>query len=102
MMKKRVAKIAGMIVLTPFAFAAVSAIVMLLWNTLVPELFKLPPIGFWQAAGLMVLSRLLFGRRGVRFGGWRQRLRERADNMTTEERERLREGLSHSGRALGD
>jgi hypothetical protein len=99
MNKARIGKIAAMIVLTPVAFAAVCAIVMLLWNLLLPEIFKLPQIGFWQAAGLLVLSRLLFGRRGVKFEGWKQRLRERAESLTPEQREKLRQGLMRTGRA---
>ena len=33
--------------------------VMLLWNWMMPEIFHLPRIGFWQAWGLMFLSSLL-------------------------------------------
>lgn len=33
---------------------------MLLWNWLMPELFNLPQIGFWQAVGLQLLATLLF------------------------------------------
>ena len=35
--------------------------VQLLWNALVPEIFGLPRISFWQAWGLIVLSGLLTG-----------------------------------------
>lgn len=35
----------------------------LLWNWLMPFLFSLPPITFWQAFGLQVLCWLLFGRK---------------------------------------
>ena len=49
-------------------FAAVIAVlallsfaVMLLWNSLVPELFRGPPLQYWQALGLLLLSRILFG-----------------------------------------
>lgn len=35
--------------------------VMLLWNWLMPELFGLQAISFWQAAGLLVLCKVLFG-----------------------------------------
>jgi hypothetical protein len=68
--------------------------VMLLWNALVPELFRAPPLQYWQALGLLILSRILFG--GLRgrgwHGHWRQRMwRERWESMTTEERARLRE-----------
>ncbi len=33
---------------------------MLLWNWLMPTLFNLPEIGFWQACGLQLLATLLF------------------------------------------
>jgi hypothetical protein len=71
-----------------------SLAVMLLWNALVPQLFHGPPLQFWQALGLLLLSRILFG--GLRgrgwHGHWRQRMwRERWENMTPEERAQLRE-----------
>jgi hypothetical protein len=34
--------------------------VMLLWNWLMPELFSLPVITFWQAIGLNILCTILF------------------------------------------
>ena len=42
-------------------FAAASAIVMLLWNVLIPAIIGWSAVNFWQAAGLVVLCRLLFG-----------------------------------------
>lgn len=33
---------------------------MLLWNAVMPELFHVPAISFWQALGLLLLSGLLF------------------------------------------
>ena len=33
---------------------------MLLWNWLMPEIFGLKAIGFWQAVGLNFLSSILF------------------------------------------
>jgi hypothetical protein len=35
---------------------------MLLWNWLMPTLFGLPFITFWQAVGLNFLSTILFGK----------------------------------------
>lgn len=35
--------------------------VLLLWNWLMPELFNLRPLTFWQALGLLALCRILFG-----------------------------------------
>ena len=41
--------------------AAFSAVVMLLWNWLMPAIFDLAVINFWQALGLLALARILFG-----------------------------------------
>jgi hypothetical protein len=76
--------------------AAVSFVVMSLWNELVPILFKGPVIGFWQAAGLLVLSRILFGGfrgRGGRGWGHHRAWRGRMGRMTPEERSRFRDGF---------
>ena len=35
--------------------------VMLLWNALLPQLFDFAKITFWQAFGLVLLVRFLFG-----------------------------------------
>jgi hypothetical protein len=69
---------------------------MSLWNWLMPALFGLRLINFWQALGLLVLSRLLLGgfigpfRRGMH---WRGRMMERWAQMTPEEREKFRAGM---------
>ena len=42
-------------------FSLVSTIVMLLWNWLIPDLFELSEITIWQAAGILLLSKILFG-----------------------------------------
>jgi hypothetical protein len=87
----------------PFLAAAVAAlvglVVMSLWNWLMPALFAARPLTFWQALGLMVLARLLFG--GFRGrpggGGWRRRMRERWEEMTPEEREHFRAAMRRRG-----
>ncbi len=43
------------------AVAVFGAVVMVLWNWLMPPLFGWAAIGFWQALGLLVLSRILLG-----------------------------------------
>jgi hypothetical protein len=50
--------------------AGFSAIVMLLWNWLIPDIFGLASatINFWQALGLLVLARILFGGFGFKHG----------------------------------
>jgi hypothetical protein len=70
-------------------------IVMHLWNWLLPPLLGWHTVGFWQALGLLVLCRILFGsfRNGAP-GGSRRRKRwtEQWEKMTPEERERFRQG----------
>jgi hypothetical protein len=94
----------GMVIflLVIVVMAALGVVVMLLWNSLVPPLFHGPPLQYWQAVGLLILSRILFGGlsgRGGRHRHWRQRMwRERWEEMTPEERARLRERyMSHCG-----
>ncbi len=71
--------------------------VMTLWNWLTPGLFGWHALTFWQALGLLALTRILVGgMRGGRCGGgrqWRRRMLERWEQMTPEEREKFREGL---------
>lgn len=48
----------------PFGAAIVAGVVfilMQLWNWLMPEIFGLTTINFWQAAGLMLMTKILFG-----------------------------------------
>ena len=80
------------------AVAAVSFLVMGLWDVLMPGIFGVRAITFWQALGLLVLSKLLFG--GFRpYPGsgprWRRRMMERWEQMTPEEREKFKQGMSH-------
>ena len=41
------------------AVAVMSVLVMFLWNWLMPSIFHLPAIGFLQAAGILILSKIL-------------------------------------------
>jgi hypothetical protein len=79
--------------------AVFSAVAMLLWNALMPDIFGLPWLNYWQAAGIVVLARILFGGLGSGLsrphGGYGgdgrlfyhgNQLREKWMNMTEEER----------------
>ena len=85
------------------AFIAIGgALVMALWNWLLPVLFGWRQITFWQAVGLLALCRILFGRigpRGFQRSGFRRRMGERWQQMTPEEREKFRQ--SFRGRCGG-
>ena len=47
--------------LIAIGIALFAYVTMLLWNALLPAIFNFSPITFWQALGLLVLARLLFG-----------------------------------------
>ncbi|HTO76885.1 MAG TPA: hypothetical protein VMQ61_12490 [Thermoanaerobaculia bacterium] len=67
-----------------------------LWNWLMPAIFGLRAITYWQALGLMALSWILFrGFRGPRFGrrDWGHGIRERWSKMTPEERQAFMNGI---------
>lgn len=77
-------------------FLLVGLLVMYLWNELMPFLFALPVINYWQALGLLLLSKILFGSGGGRFaskwkGAWSEHMRQQMETMTPEERERFRQ-----------
>nr|WP_315258393.1 hypothetical protein [uncultured Flavobacterium sp.] len=90
-MKTKGFKIAGMVLLGIGAGAGFTWAVMLLWNALIPSIFGLGIISFWQALELLVLSRLLFGgfghHGGSGFGGMRHKngIREKWMSMTPEQ-----------------
>ncbi len=44
-----------------FFIALASALVMLLWNSLLPEIFGFKAINYVQALGLLILAKILFG-----------------------------------------
>lgn len=89
------------IVWIPLAIVAFAAfvfvggwVVMHLWNWLLPALFGWKMITFWQALGMLVLCRILFGRWG---GGHKgpafRRGKHGWQKMTPEEKEEWRQKM---------
>jgi hypothetical protein len=77
------------IILACLALAAFFGfVVMVLWNELLPAIAGLPELSFWQAVGILILARVLFG--GLGGMGWhhghKNPLKERWQNMSDEER----------------
>lgn len=79
-------------------------VVMLLWNWLLPPLFGVSQVTFWQALGLLALCRILFGGFSARGSGgshvrhrmrrrMAERMSEKWDRMTPEQREQARRGM---------
>jgi len=73
---------------------ALTAIVMWLWNAILPDVLGVQALSYWQAMGILVLSKILFGG----FGGFRKHRNHehkrhffnRMKNMTPEEREEFK------------
>lgn len=85
-------------ILLPLAmFVIIAGIVMWLWNAILPELFGFKIITFWQASGLLILSKILFG--GLHGGKkWGEKCKQKhweskVQNISDEDRERFREKL---------
>src|SRR5580704_12814925 len=94
--QRKIQKIIKVILIAIVAVAVFGFVVMGLWNWLMPALFGLHAITFWQAVGLLVLSKILFG--GFRGGPgrgmhWRGLWREKWAQMTPEEREKFSQGM---------
>ena len=106
----KIQKRIGIAILAPFAIALFiwigGELVMHLWNWLTPALFGWRQITFWQAFGLLALCRILVGGHGLRGSHRsesrrliRERMDERWEKMTPEEREKFRQ--SWRGRCGG-
>ncbi|MCK7559695.1 hypothetical protein MKQ70_34020 [Chitinophaga sedimenti] len=83
--------------------ALIGFVTMGLWNWLVPELFHGPVINFWQALGLLILSKLLLGSfakgGGAPWGEkrrqqWKEKMKEKMKHMSDDERAKWKENFS--------
>jgi membrane protein required for beta-lactamase induction len=59
-MKNSFEAVAAVIGMIAIAIVLLGYPLMLLWNWLMPIIFNLPEITFWQAIGLNLLSTILF------------------------------------------
>jgi hypothetical protein len=95
-MRRKLIFLAPLAILGMLLFIVIGgALVMLLWNWLLPPILGVQQVTFWQALGILALCRILFGGFG-RHGFYRSGLRhmeERSAWMTPEERERFRQRL---------
>src|SRR6476660_7584983 len=69
--------------------------VMLLWNNILAHVTNVHTITFLQALGILVLSKILFGGFRGGWGGrryyWKQKMMNKWNNMTPEEREKFKQ-----------
>ena len=87
----------GLMFFTFFIAAALlfSLIIMGLWNATLPAVLGIKAITFFQALGILLLSKILFGGfhggwRGGRGYQWKQQMNEKWNSMTPEEREKFK------------
>jgi hypothetical protein len=63
-------------------------ILMLLWNAILPDVIGVNEISYWQAFGIFILSKILFG--GFKGGGRKhkeQKYKEKFMNLTDDQKE---------------
>lgn len=85
-----------------------SALVMWLWNAILPDLINVKSITYWQAMGILLLSKILFGGfsgcRGHMHYAHKQRLMNKMrkmKDMTPEEREKFKKAWKQRFRESG-
>jgi len=96
MRRMRALKVLKVVVMVIAIAAVLSFVVMHLWNSLLPGIVGWKAITYWQALGLLLLCKILFGgfhRHGGGRHGWKRHMEERWAAMSEEERERLRAGM---------
>lgn len=76
-----------------------SYLVMHLWNWILPASAGWNPISYWQAMGLLVLSKILFsgwgnGKSKWKQSQWKSKMKEKWNNMSEDEREKFKDLLS--------
>jgi hypothetical protein len=90
--------------LIPFAIIGFVALftfaVYALWNGVLVDVVAVKAITYWQALGLLLLAKILFGGfpcRGGRCGpGWRGRMMaKRWASLSPEQREKMRDEMRH-------
>lgn len=84
-----------MIILLGIAFGfLVSYVVMFLWNYTIATIFDVQQITMWQALGIFILCKILFGfGKGGRGGGppWMKKsMREKFGELNEEEKEKMK------------
>ena len=102
---KKTGFIAGAIVLGAGAFVLFTFVVMWLWNWLMPEIFRLGMITFWQAAGILLLSKIIFSSscHGQRWHSdrrkkyWHSRFEEKWKRVPEEKRNEFMQKMHEKG-----
>ena len=94
-MERRIKK--GVLIVPIFigGFFLFTWLIMLLWNGILPEITGVKTVSFFQAMGILALSKILFGFNsgwggGSRYSRRKQQMEEKLQHMTPEEREQFK------------
>lgn len=102
-MKKRFwpLKVLGVLLIVTVVFGTLSFIVMQLWNNVLAAVVHVGLVTFWQAAGILLLSKILFGfgpkgpwgrrHQNPEAHAWRKQMLGKWQNMTPEERKKFKQ-----------
>ncbi len=82
-----------------------SFVTMWLWNWLMPAIFSLGTITFWQAAGILIFSKILFsgGCHGQQWHSerrkkyWHSRMEEKWHKIPKEKKEKIIQKMKEKG-----
>ncbi len=80
--------------LVPIGIALMVWVVMYLWNAILPEVVGVTPITYWQAFGILILSKILFGGFGrghSKHKSNRANFKEKIRPLTDEQKESFKE-----------
>ncbi len=107
-MKYKLRKLAMVLVFVPLVLFLFGFIVMTLWNMILPAVLHVSTITFWQALGILLLSKILFGGFGGGWGrgrhnwkrrefkerfqqDWRQKVEDKFAGMTPDQKEKFKQ-----------
>lgn len=73
---------------------------MQLWNWILPDVTGWSTITFWQAMGLLILGKILFGTWGSgksqwKKHQWKSRMKEKWDQMSETDKEKFKDMMSN-------
>jgi hypothetical protein len=99
MYRNRKVWIGKAIVFGALLFVLLGLVTQFLWNFIMPDIFGLPVINFWQGIAMFLLAKLIFGFGGGsrgKWGGyrshhWKREWAEKYSKLSPEERERFKQ-----------
>ena len=88
------------IVFGALLFVLLGLVTQFLWNFIMPDIFGLPVINFWQGIAMFLLAKLIFGFGGGRgkWSGyrnhqWKREWVEKYSKLSPEDRERFKQKM---------